>query len=114
MNIVLNYDPVAAADPSFVADAQAAVAILNRTFTNNITVTFNEPVSGIAANTVVLTVDGEELVQSLRVEADPTLPLSVIAADEEPAKTLKCKECGTMNLPTEWYCEGCGAELAAV
>jgi hypothetical protein len=41
MNIVLNYDPVAAADPRFVADAQAAVAILNRTFTNNITLTFD-------------------------------------------------------------------------
>src|SRR5207247_9346492 len=41
MNIVLNYDPVAAANPSFVADAQAAVAILNRTFTNNITLTFD-------------------------------------------------------------------------
>ncbi len=32
---------------------------------------------------------------------------------EEP-HTLRCKECGTMNLPTEWYCEHCGAELAAV
>ncbi len=32
--------------------------------------------------------------------------------DEEGAKTLRCKECGTMNLPTEWYCEQCGAELA--
>lgn len=29
-------------------------------------------------------------------------------------KTLKCGECGTMNLPTEWYCENCGAELAAL
>lgn len=36
------------------------------------------------------------------------------AEDEEAAKTLKCKECGTMNLPTEWYCENCGAELAAL
>ncbi|PYP32651.1 MAG: hypothetical protein DMD47_03535 [Gemmatimonadetes bacterium] len=34
--------------------------------------------------------------------------------DEEAAKTLKCKDCGTMNLPTEWYCENCGAELAAM
>ena len=36
--------------------------------------------------------------------------------NEEPeaAKTLKCKECGTMNLATEWYCESCGAELAAL
>ncbi len=30
------------------------------------------------------------------------------------AKTLKCAECGAMNLPTEWYCERCGAELAAL
>lgn len=29
-------------------------------------------------------------------------------------KTLKCGECGAMNLPTEWYCERCGAELAAL
>ena len=31
----------------------------------------------------------------------------------EPAKTLRCTECGTMNFPTEWYCERCGGELAA-
>lgn len=30
------------------------------------------------------------------------------------AKTLKCAECGTLNRPTEWYCERCGAELAGV
>ena len=30
-----------------------------------------------------------------------------------PLKTLRCTECGTMNLPTEWYCERCGGELAA-
>ena len=30
------------------------------------------------------------------------------------AKTLKCTECGAMNYPTEWYCERCGAELAAL
>lgn len=30
------------------------------------------------------------------------------------AKTLKCGECGTLNRPTEWYCERCGAELAAL
>jgi len=28
-------------------------------------------------------------------------------------KTLRCTECSTMNLPTEWYCERCGGELAA-
>ena len=30
------------------------------------------------------------------------------------SKTLKCGECGTLNRPTEWYCERCGAELAAL
>jgi hypothetical protein len=32
----------------------------------------------------------------------------------EQVKTLKCQECGTMNFPTEWYCERCGGELAAM
>lgn len=27
-------------------------------------------------------------------------------------KTLKCAGCGALNVPTEWYCENCGAELA--
>ncbi len=35
------------------------------------------------------------------------------ASANEPLKTLRCTECGTMNLPTEWYCERCGGELAA-
>jgi hypothetical protein len=29
-------------------------------------------------------------------------------------RTLKCTECQTMNRPTEWYCERCGAELSAL
>jgi len=36
------------------------------------------------------------------------------AATSAPAKTLRCQECGTMNFPTEWYCERCGGELAAL
>ncbi len=28
-------------------------------------------------------------------------------------KSMKCGECGAPNLPTEWYCEKCGAELSA-
>jgi len=35
------------------------------------------------------------------------------SAGTEPQKTLRCTECGTMNFPTEWYCERCGGELAA-
>jgi hypothetical protein len=40
-----------------------------------------------------------------------------IPPSEPPAeqpKTLKCQECNTLNYPTEWYCERCGAELAAL
>ena len=33
---------------------------------------------------------------------------------QDQVKTLKCQECGTLNYPTEWYCERCGAELAAL
>jgi ElaB/YqjD/DUF883 family membrane-anchored ribosome-binding protein len=29
-------------------------------------------------------------------------------------KTLKCEECETLNKPTEWYCERCGAELTSL
>jgi uncharacterized OB-fold protein len=43
-------------------------------------------------------------------EPDPT----VRGAALDGVKTLKCRQCGTMNLPTEWYCESCGFELAAV
>ena len=32
----------------------------------------------------------------------------------EQTRTLKCAECGSMNFPTEWYCERCGAELAGM
>lgn len=39
---------------------------------------------------------------------------STIREPAEQVKTLKCQECGTLNYPTEWYCERCGAELAAL
>ncbi len=41
----------------------------------------------------------------------PPAPKAPGAGDAQ--KTLRCTECGTMNLPTEWYCERCGGELAA-
>lgn len=31
----------------------------------------------------------------------------------QAVRSLKCQECGTLNFPTEWYCERCGGELAA-
>ena len=46
-------------------------------------------------------------------------PPKAVPGNERPSqaavpKTLKCGECGTLNRPTEWYCERCGAELAAL
>jgi hypothetical protein len=41
-------------------------------------------------------------------------PATTPKAASGVAKTLKCGECGTLNRPTEWYCERCGAELAGV
>jgi hypothetical protein len=42
------------------------------------------------------------------------LPAFLKDPPTEQAKTLKCQECGTMNFATEWYCERCGGELAAM
>jgi hypothetical protein len=46
-------------------------------------------------------------------EAEASAPAARPGAPSN-AKTLKCGECGTLNRPTEWYCERCGAELAAL
>lgn len=43
--------------------------------------------------------------------ASASAPASAAPADAQ--KTLRCTECNSMNLPTEWYCERCGGELAA-
>ena len=48
------------------------------------------------------------------VEPENAVPVAPANPDAEVAKTLKCRECGTMNLATEWYCEKCGGELAAM
>ena len=46
-----------------------------------------------------------------RAVEENTLPKE---GGQDQVKTLKCQECGTLNYPTEWYCERCGAELAAL
>jgi hypothetical protein len=43
-----------------------------------------------------------------------SVPIFLRDVPSEQTKTLKCQECGTLNYPTEWYCERCGAELAAL
>ena len=45
----------------------------------------------------------------------PAAPAAKMAPQPPTAnKTLKCGDCGTLNRATEWYCERCGAELAAL
>jgi hypothetical protein len=67
-------------------------------------------------------VSDEEPARPTRRPSNPSMP-SPAATTPAPApskvasgvaKTLKCGECGTLNRPTEWYCERCGAELAGV
>jgi hypothetical protein len=71
--------------------------------------------------------DAESLLEGLdganRAAATPPLAANVASNTPivlrtsggiEQSKTLKCNECGAMNYPTEWYCERCGAELAAL
>ncbi|HKG92730.1 MAG TPA: hypothetical protein VKA84_12590 [Gemmatimonadaceae bacterium] len=43
-----------------------------------------------------------------------SMPSILRGMQPQQEKTLKCQECGTMNYPTEWYCEKCGGELAAM
>ena len=69
------------------------------------------------APTPVLT--STPLVEKEGKESSPSLTPGSIPAflkdiPTEQIKTLKCQECGTMNYPTEWYCERCGGELAAM
>jgi hypothetical protein len=48
-------------------------------------------------------------------QIDENAALEMPENEDAPVeKTLKCKECGTMNVATEWYCEKCGGELAAM
>jgi zinc finger protein len=81
--------------------------------------------------TVGETETASELPRTTRIERDkkpkggatPAAPAPAATAAAEPlpepkgtpeVRTLKCPECGTMNRPTEWYCERCGSELAGV
>ena len=52
--------------------------------------------------------------QGSRAVEAPAAPAAGKAGAPGVAKTLKCGECGTLNRPTEWYCERCGAELAGI
>jgi hypothetical protein len=56
----------------------------------------------------------EEQPEALTMRQTSGTPAFLKGMPTEQVKTLKCQECGTMNYPTEWYCERCGGELAAM
>ena len=57
----------------------------------------------------------ERIVPEMSVEATGNghVHRTTLGEADETTKTLRCTGCGTNNLPTEWYCEKCGAELSA-
>ncbi len=59
--------------------------------------------------------DGFDDLAFLRSVVDTSAPSGMARPSDSDTqqKTLRCTECSTMNLPTEWYCERCGGELAA-
>jgi hypothetical protein len=57
---------------------------------------------------------GVAAAQGSRAVEAPAAPSGGKAGAPGVAKTLKCGECGTLNRPTEWYCERCGAERAGI
>lgn len=70
-----------------------------------------DPFDDLAFLHSVIAPSGSQPVVPASTMTPPSVPTAGHTA--EPTKTLRCTECGTMNLPTEWYCERCGGELAA-
>ena len=82
----------------------------------------------VVRDTLGIIKTGDELPPSILSDLQPgregDKPLAANVASNSPLKlkgntpsdlkTLKCRECGTMNDPSEWYCEKCGAELSAI
>lgn len=65
----------------------------------------------VLTSTPLIAKEGQESNASL---TPGSIPAFLKDVPTEQIKTLKCQECGTMNYPTEWYCERCGGELAAM
>ncbi len=74
------------------------------------------PGQGRAAEPVTQESTESEEPEPAPAEVNPAegMPSFLRTTPAEQVKTLRCQECNTMNYPTEWYCERCGAELAAL
>jgi hypothetical protein len=74
--------------------------------------TASEPLQGITRADVFASKSGPAM--STEPPVAPSASGKERPSQQAAPKTLKCGECGTLNRPTEWYCERCGAELAAL
>ena len=79
------------------------------------------PQTGQQATQTTTSAPSDELafLRSVSIDAAPPSARPAPAQSDDRqnqtvARTLKCGECGSLNRPTEWYCERCGAELAAM
>lgn len=57
---------------------------------------------------------GSKEAVAVNITGDHPIVLKSAAEGNAQQKSLKCADCGTMNFPTDWYCERCGAELASL
>lgn len=74
-----------------------------------------DPLAEVGEGSSIPFPDWEAPLQSVSKAASEAASKSIPEITRpEQQKTLKCPECGTMNFPTEWYCEQCGGELAAL
>jgi hypothetical protein len=103
-SVVERHEPAASASPAPAAAPSPPAAAPVRLSDDIPVVTSLEP--------AVRSEPQEQPPQTLRQTAGT--PSFLKGLPTEQVKTLKCQECGTMNYPTEWYCERCGGELAAM
>jgi hypothetical protein len=116
--------PAPAEAPRFSPKAGAEPRPQNRERGPARTIRFPTQQPAPAAEPTAQSVDEMTFLKSVTLDSPASRERA--AADQRPSaasararspnasKTLKCAECGSMNKPTEWYCERCGAELAAL
>jgi len=117
-------DTTGSPDPTFTRSLEGIEVERDVHGASSMSAPSSPQVNTATAAPAAASVDAEDAFDDLaflRSVIDPTparalpgvSPVPAAAAGNEPLKTLRCTECSTMNLPTEWYCERCGGELAA-
>lgn len=103
-------------DDAELGDLRMSPPSANTGSTANATATVTPHATPVAGSSAPESArDGFDDLAFLRSVVDPSTANGTARATNagDQQKTLRCTECGTMNFPTEWYCERCGGELAA-